>query len=65
MGKTIEEAMGDSIRDNSNADYDSIRRAIDILKILKKQTDTENDSDCSMSLSELCRQLHVTECYWL
>lgn len=36
MGKTIEEAMGDSIRDNSNADYDSIRRAIDILKILKK-----------------------------
>lgn len=61
MGKTIEEAMGDSIRDNSNADYDSIKRAIDILKILKTQTDTENDLDCSMSLSELCRQLHVKE----
>ena len=31
--------------DNSNADYDTVKRALDILKILKEETDSESDSE--------------------
>lgn len=31
--------------DNSNADYDTVKRALDILKILKEETDSEPDSE--------------------
>ena len=43
--------------DNSNADYDTVKRALDILKILKEETDSESDSENAMSLGELREKL--------
>ena len=47
--------------DNSNADYDTVKRALDILKILKEETDSESDSENSMSLGELREKLKEKE----
>ena len=47
--------------DNSNADYDTVKRALDILKILKEETDSESDSENAMSLGELREKLKEKE----
>ena len=47
--------------DNSNADYDTVKRALDILKILKEETDSESDSENAMSLGELREKLKKKE----
>ena len=47
--------------DNSNADYDTVRRALDILKILKEETDSESDSENAMSLGKLREKLKEKE----
>lgn len=47
--------------DNSNADYDTVKRALDILKILKEETDSEPDSENAMSLGELREKLKEKE----
>lgn len=47
--------------DNSNADYDTVKRALDILKILKEETDSEPDSENAMSLGKLCEKLKEKE----
>lgn len=47
--------------DNSNADYDTVKRALDILKILKEETDSESDSENAMSLGELREKLKAKE----
>lgn len=47
--------------DNSNADYDTVKRALDILKILKEETDSESDSENAMSLGELRDKLKEKE----
>ena len=47
--------------DNSNADYDTVKRALDILKILKEETDSEPDSENAMSLGELREKLKAKE----
>ena len=47
--------------DNSNADYDTVKRALDILKILKEETDSESDSENVMSLGELREKLKEKE----
>lgn len=47
--------------DNSNADYDMVKRALDILKILKEETDSESDSENAMSLGELREKLKEKE----
>ena len=49
--------------DNSNADYDTVKRALDILKILKEETDSESDSENAMSLGELRQKLKEKEDY--
>ena len=43
--------------DNSNADYDTVKRALEILKILKEETDSESDSENGMSLGKLREKL--------
>ena len=47
--------------DNSNADYDTVKRALDILKILKEETDSEPDSKNVMSLGKLREKLKAKE----
>lgn len=47
--------------DNSNADYDTVKRALDILKILKEETDSEPDSENAMSLGKLREKLKEKE----
>ena len=47
--------------DNSNADYDTVKRALDILKILKEETDSESDSENAMSLGKLREKLKAKE----
>lgn len=47
--------------DNSNADYDTVKRALDILKILKEETDSEPDSENAMSLGKLREKLKAKE----
>ena len=47
--------------DNSNADYDTVKRALDILKILKEETDSEPDSKNVMSLGKLREKLQENE----
>ena len=47
--------------DNSNADYDTVKRALDILKILKEETDSESDSENAMSLGKLREKLKEKE----
>ena len=47
--------------DNSNADYDTVKRALDILRILKEATDSESDSENAMSLGELREKLKEKE----
>lgn len=47
--------------DNSNADYDTVKRALDILRILKEETDSESDSENAMSLGELREKLKEKE----
>lgn len=47
--------------DNSNADYDTVKRALDILRILKEETDSESDSENAMSLGELREKLKAKE----
>ena len=47
--------------DNSNADYDTVKRALDILKILKEETDSETDSENGMSLGKLREKLKEKE----
>ncbi len=47
--------------DNSNADYDTVKRALDILKILKEETDSESDSENAMSLGELREKIKKKE----
>lgn len=47
--------------DNSNADYDTVKRALDILKILKEATDSEPDSENAMSLGKLREKLKAKE----
>ena len=47
--------------DHSNADYDTVKRALDILKILKEETDSESDSENAMSLGELREKLKEKE----
>lgn len=46
---------------NSNADYDTVKRALDILKILKEETDSEPDSKNVMSLGKLREKLQENE----
>ena len=47
--------------DNSNADYDTVKRALDILRILKEETDSEPDSENAMSLGKLREKLQENE----
>ena len=47
--------------DNSNADYDTVKRALDILRILKEETDSEPDSENAMSLGKLREKLKEKE----
>lgn len=47
--------------DNSNADYDTVKRALDILKILKEETDSEPGSKNAMSLGKLREKLKEKE----
>lgn len=47
--------------DNSNADYDTVKRALDILRILKEETDSESDSENAMSLGKLREKLKEKE----
>ena len=47
--------------DNSNADYDTVKRALDILRILKEETDSETDSENAMSLGKLREKLKAKE----
>lgn len=47
--------------DNSNADYDTVKRALDILRILKEETDSEPDSENAMSLGKLREKLQEKE----
>lgn len=47
--------------DNSNADYDTVKRALDILRILKEETDSEPDSENAMSLGKLREKLKAKE----
>ena len=47
--------------DNSNADYDTVKRALDILRILKEETDSEPDSENAMSLGKLRKKLQENE----